>query len=207
LIHTAGMIVLCVFRYFGEYRHHTILAVPWVLVLAAIVIARPRARSALVAIPLALWQLHQAWLLVGAVRRDVVQPFTQSREVADSLPPNAHVVSTHDAFTSCVSYLRPDVELRGLQAGGRRFTFTRWDRDRLARAHADQVLTSACAGASSAFVLVHRQDTDYVRGLSLGPNLIPKIDRRKGLTLADEYFELFEVSCVPSPPAARSLER
>lgn len=195
VIHTLGMLALLVFRYFGEYRHHTILAIPWLLVLAAVVIAKPRAWSALVAIPLAIWQAHQLWLLFGALHRDAVQEFAQSSAVAARLPPNAHVVSTHDAFASCVSYLRPDLELRGLQAEGRRFTFTRWDHARMTRAPAPSVIAQACLGRPSVFVLVQVKDRAFTRDLPLGPSLIPTIDRRKGLTIADEYFELHQVSC------------
>jgi hypothetical protein len=197
MINSVGMIVLCVFRYFGEYRHHTILVVPWVLCLLGVGLASGRRkRTLLVAIPLGLWFVHQVWLGVGSVHRDAVQAFSQTREVAAVLPADAHLIASHDALATCVGYHRPDVELRALQGRGRVFTYVLWDRERTDRIRIEDVVAASCAdGRRSTYLLLTAGDERLAARFGVGPSLIEAIDPRKGRALPDEEFALYEVPC------------
>jgi hypothetical protein len=193
----AALLEIVVNHYWGSPRHHVFFSLPAVVLAAGWGAQRGvgsmRLASA-VALPLlASWFAFQIWVGVRDLALDIDLPFSDTKEAAARLPPDAHLVA--DSLTMQEGYLlwQPGTVMRGGDNAGRSMGYVGFDNAWHMSAPIVPMLREECTKAGD------RTFFSGSRG-SLGPLssclrvLRPATSHSEQLR-PDERFDLSQVDC------------
>ncbi len=135
---TAGippLLYVMLYHYWGSYRHQLFLGMPLIVMAGAwsldgtpLVGWASWARRAAIAAMIP-WFLLQMTLLVVDLSCDRTFPFSDTKQAAAALPPDAHVIGKEEWQSAAIVFWRPDIHYRSPAGMGRPYVYTRPDRD------------------------------------------------------------------------------
>jgi hypothetical protein len=127
------LLEIIVRHYWGFYRHHLMLGIPLIVIVAGWGIATrtesllaEEARDAGLAL-LAPWFVLEVGLALGSFALDAVQPFSDGKAAARVMPEGAHVVAESEWKTLSLLFWRPDITIRSSAWHGRPYRYIRPD--------------------------------------------------------------------------------
>jgi hypothetical protein len=127
------LLEIIVHHYWGFYRHHLLIGVPLVVILAGWGIATTTesalaegARDVGLAL-LAPWFVLELGLTVGSFALDAQHPFSDAKAAAGMIARGAHVVAESEWKTLSLLFWRPDLTMRSTAWRGRPYRYMRPD--------------------------------------------------------------------------------
>lgn len=194
------LLYVLIYRYWGAYRHRVGLWTPLLVISLAWLLApsrgdpRTRLLRALGLLALVPRFYFEARTLVVDASADARWLFSETGEVARSLPENAHAVALQDWSAVGVVFHRPDVQLRSGSGGGRIVVRLVPDRAWLTAVPILPIVRETCASApSSTFVIVDRGRTSNVPAACLSP--VPHRTTPAPTWIVNETLDVSRVDC------------
>jgi hypothetical protein len=127
------LLEIIVHHYWGFYRHHLLLGIPLIVIVAGWGIATStesalaeEARDAGLAL-LAPWFVLEVGLTLGSFALDAREPFSDSKAAAGMIAQGAHVVAESEWKTLGLLFWRPDLTIRSSAWRGRPYRYIRAD--------------------------------------------------------------------------------
>jgi hypothetical protein len=194
------LLEIIVNHYWGSPRHHAFFGIPVVVALAGWGLQRPFGVRGLArwvsggALAFAsAWFLFQYIICARDIDLDIRLPFSDSKEAAAMLPPDAHLVGESMTMQEGCLFWRPGIVMRGGDCAGRRLESTVFDSAWHIRVPVAPLVREECTDAP---------DRTFYAGPkgNVGPldrclRLLRPATVASEQLRADERFDLWQVDC------------
>jgi len=184
-------------HYWGSPRHHVFCALPAIVLLVGYGLQwSPGALGLSSAAALAfasVWFVFQYVISVRDIALDVEKPFSDTKDVAALIPPDAHVVADLYTMQESILLWKPGIVLRGGDMGGRALGFMVVDSAWTMRVPVTPLVRRECAAApEKTYYSGDEYTVAPVKGcLRILHRQTPHSEQLR----ADERFDLWKVDC------------